>query len=406
MDAPTETPHPMYAFSVGMRDRRLIATPVLIVTILIVYGLEFAFDAESYMPAMMRLGALQRDAVLSGEVWRLVTSTFLHGSIMHLFFNVYVLYSLGSTLERLLGTSRFVVLYLASGLGGALLSLVFLEGTSVGASGALWGLMAAEFLLAIRGEGILPEPLRVSLRNGAGQNLVLNVLNSFRPGVDWAAHAGGGIVGIAFALLGLLTLGLPRWAGLSPLQPVPRDQVPGFMKVGAWISAGVLAVGLLGGLALGRVWDAKAGPTLARVTLGNTGFSADIPVGLVAQPPPQEVEMVYGDFLRDPALVDVLAVPFDVKLSAEEIAAAYNEAEPDLSTMEAGFSIESNGRIEVDGHTVAFVRARGPNGTGIERSLVVTEAGMTRVDVLYWKAAAPEWHTIGRSVAASVAPVP
>jgi hypothetical protein len=178
------------------------------------------------------------------------------------------------------------------------------------------------------------------------------------------------------------------------------------MKVGAWISAGVLAVGLLGGLALGRVWDAKAGPTLARVTLGNTGFSADIPVGLVAQPPPQEVEMVYGDFLRDPALVDVLAVPFDVKLSAEEIAAAYNEAEPDLSTMEAGFSIESNGRIEVDGHTVAFVRARGPNGTGIERSLVVTEAGMTRVDVLYWKAAAPEWHTIGRSVAASVAPVP
>lgn len=402
MDAALHAPDPMHTFRVGMGQRRLIATPTLLVTILLVYALEFAFDAESYMPAMMRLGALQRDAVLSGEVWRLVTSTFLHGSIMHLFFNVYVLYSLGSTLERILGTSRFVVLYLASGLGGAALSLMFLDGTSVGASGALWGLMAAEFLLSWRGQGILPEPLRVSLRNGAGQNLVLNVLNSFRPGVDWAAHAGGGLVGAVFALFGLLTLGLPRWAELSPFQPVPPDRLPGFMKVGAWVSAAVLAVGLLGGLALGRVWESKAPPVLERVILGNTGFSAEVPKGLAAQPPPQEVEMVYGDFLRDPALVDILAVAFDEKLSAEEISAAYDQTEGDLATLEDGFTLESRGRVEVDGRTVAHVQARGPNGTGIERSVVVTEDGMARVDVIYWAAAAPEWGSVGRSIAASV----
>jgi rhomboid protease GluP len=400
MDAPPDAP--MHAFHAGVGERRLIATPGLIVLILLVYALEYAFDAPSYVVTMMRLGALERDAVLAGEVWRLVTCLFLHGSAVHLFFNVAVLYSLGATLERILGTSRFLVLYLASGLGGAALSLVFLDGRSVGASGALWGLMSAEFLLSIRGGGILPEPVRQRLRKGAGQNLLLNMVNSLRPGVDWAAHAGGGLVGAAFVLLGLLTVGLPRWAELRPDEPSPPDQVPWFMRVGAWGAATVLVGGLFGGLALGGAWRAKSPPTLARATLGNTGFSAEIPVGLAAQPPPRPTEVVYGDLGRDPAVVDMTAVAFAAELSPAAVAAAYADAAPSQRRLPDGFTIESDGRVEVNGQSVVFVRARGPNGLGLDRNLAVTKAGMATVDVIYWQAAAAEWQTIGRAIAASV----
>ena len=80
-----------------------------------------------------------------GEWWRLFTSAFLHGSFIHIAFNMYVLFFLGPTLERILGHARFTVLYLLAALGGSVASYWFSDlGTvSVGASGAIFGLMGA-----------------------------------------------------------------------------------------------------------------------------------------------------------------------------------------------------------------------------------------------------------------------
>jgi membrane associated rhomboid family serine protease len=88
-------------------------------------------------------------AIAQGEWWRLLTSTLLHGSILHLLFNMYALYWLGPQLERILGHSRFAALYVLSALGGSVASYWFsdLLTVSVGASGAIFGLITATIVL-------------------------------------------------------------------------------------------------------------------------------------------------------------------------------------------------------------------------------------------------------------------
>lgn len=261
-------------------QRRTPATMVLVVTMVALYLVEAGLGAPDYVPALVRLGALVRERVLAGEIWRLISCTFLHGSVMHLAFNMVVLWSLGQMLERILGTARFVVMYVAAGIGGSLLSLVFLKGVSVGASGALWGLMTAEMVLIWRARGILPEGLRTKMRLESMWNLGLNVINSFRPGVDWAAHGGGGFMGVAFGSLGILTCGLPGSAEAAEGAPPPPDRVPPFMRAGAWASGMVLVLGLVAAVVGGRPWEAATGPALVRTAIGTTGWTAELPIGL------------------------------------------------------------------------------------------------------------------------------
>src|SRR5262245_505954 len=175
------------AFRSTLARRRPVATFALLAALAAVFALELAVGALDVSPAMARMGALLPGSLARGEPWRLLSCAFLHGGWMHLLLNGLVLGSLGLLLERILGTRRFLVLYGLSALGGSLVSSFFLEGSSVGASGALWGLLTAEFALAAR-EGILPAEMRGALTKSAAQNLGLNVVNSFRPGVDWAAH--------------------------------------------------------------------------------------------------------------------------------------------------------------------------------------------------------------------------
>lgn len=130
-----------------------------------------------------------------GEWWRLFTSAFLHGSFFHIAFNMFVLFFLGPTLERILGHTRFIVLYLLSALGGSVASYWFsdLQTVSVGASGAIFGLMGALIVAGRR------------LRYDIKQVLFLLVVNVFigfvSPGVDWRAHFGGLVVGAAVAVV-------------------------------------------------------------------------------------------------------------------------------------------------------------------------------------------------------------
>ena len=104
---------------------------------------------------------------VQGEWFRLVSSMFLHVGLLHLAFNMYVLYLLGPPLERVLGHGRFLTLFLLSGLGGSVASYAFspLTTLSVGASGAIFGLMAAWIVVARR------------LNRDAGQVIVLLAIN-------------------------------------------------------------------------------------------------------------------------------------------------------------------------------------------------------------------------------------
>ena len=127
------------------------------------------------------------------QTWRLLTAGFLHASWLHLIFNMVLLWTLGSDLERLLGHSKFAALYLVSLLGGSVTSYWFSNpgSFSVGASGAVFGLMGAFLVVGSR------------LNQGTGQIWALigiNVVIGFlAPGIDWRAHLGGLLTGAALA---------------------------------------------------------------------------------------------------------------------------------------------------------------------------------------------------------------
>jgi membrane associated rhomboid family serine protease len=144
-------------------------------------------------------GALSNDLAFYApltisEPWRLVTTMFVHTSIFHIGFNMWSVYVFGSMLERQLGRGRFLALYFVSGVAGSVaVSLIAPGVAAVGASGAIFGLLGAFFVIErhMGGRGV--------------QILVLVALNLvigfIIPGVAWQAHVGGVIVG---ALIGLI----------------------------------------------------------------------------------------------------------------------------------------------------------------------------------------------------------
>ncbi len=144
-------------------------------------------------------GAVSRAAIADGEYWRLVTSGFLHAGPLHLALNMLFLYFLGSQLEPALGRVRFGTLYAVSLLGGAFGALLLQpEGSTLGASGAVFGLMgAAVVVMRSRGVGLMESQL--------GLLIVLNLVLSLRPGISLGGHLGGLAAGAlaAFVLLDL-----------------------------------------------------------------------------------------------------------------------------------------------------------------------------------------------------------
>jgi membrane associated rhomboid family serine protease len=134
--------------------------------------------------------------VSQGEWWRLVTGGFLHdaGNPLHIGFNMYILFWLGRMLEPALGHVRFAALYFASLLAGSFGAiLIEPDHITVGASGAVFGLMGAAFLMQ-RSRGIDP------MQSGIGVVILLNLMLQFIiPNVSWGGHIGGLIGGAAAA---------------------------------------------------------------------------------------------------------------------------------------------------------------------------------------------------------------
>jgi rhomboid protease GluP len=96
------------------------------------------------------LGAKHNVYIAAGQVWRFVTPVLLHGGLMHIAFNVYALYALGPEVESLYGTARFAIIYLLAGIAGNVLSFMFSPAPSLGASTALFGLIATELAFFYR----------------------------------------------------------------------------------------------------------------------------------------------------------------------------------------------------------------------------------------------------------------
>lgn len=122
-----------------------------------------------------------------GTWWRLVTAMFLHGGLIHFFFNSYVLLGLGPLIEAEFGTERFWIVYFASGVIGNLVHVSLSPWGVVGASGAICGLVG---LLIAYGSRVR-TPATMAIRSSMLRFSVLILIMSFIPGVSWQAHLGG-----------------------------------------------------------------------------------------------------------------------------------------------------------------------------------------------------------------------
>lgn len=138
----------------------------------------------------MTQGALQR-----GEYLRLILSGFLHGNWLHFISNMYALVIYGFVFENRIGRWRYLLIYLVSMLGAALL-INFIGGTGIhiGASGAIWGLMAANLIYCLYTKKIIY--LLYAILSVAG-----NIIYTFSNGVSWQGHFGGAIAGALTALI-------------------------------------------------------------------------------------------------------------------------------------------------------------------------------------------------------------
>ena len=176
--------------------RQGTATPVVTYVLIAVNVLMFVVEAVT--PGLQRQLVLFAPAVADGDYYRLVTSAFMHYGIAHLLFNMYALYVIGAPLENWLGRVRFTTLYALSALGGSVLVYLLspLNAATAGASGAVFGLFGAYFVVS----------KRLNLNVGWVVGLIaLNLAFTFvipalgGQQISWQGHVGGLITGAAVA---------------------------------------------------------------------------------------------------------------------------------------------------------------------------------------------------------------
>lgn len=159
-------------------------------------------------------GARFNTAIRAGELWRFITPVFLHGSVPHIFFNMYALLSIGTLLEKHFGHGRFALLYFLGGFAGNVFSFLLTgeNGYSVGASTAVFGLIAAEVAFFYHNRKLFGGQAKQAISN-AVFIIAVNLFIGLTPGIDNWGHVGGMLGGAIFAWFAS-----PRWevTGISP----------------------------------------------------------------------------------------------------------------------------------------------------------------------------------------------
>ena len=173
------TEAPRERIRIKMPQAKPVATISLIVFTTILYVFQYLQTATNNTDTLFLLGGKINVLISAGQVWRLITPVFLHGSIAHLGFNMYALYIIGRNLERFYGHGRFLLLYFLGAFGGNVLSYVLSPASSLGASTALFAILAAEGVF-IYGNRRLFGPQRT--KQMITNLVVVTLVNlSFRP---------------------------------------------------------------------------------------------------------------------------------------------------------------------------------------------------------------------------------
>ncbi len=178
-------------FEQVFKKKTIVVTRVITAICVIMFALTYIFgNGSTDVITLLKFGGNNIDFVKAGEIYRLITSMFLHAGFIHLFVNMYSLNIIGTQLENFIGKWRFLGIYLFSGISGSLLSLVLNDSltVSVGASGAIFGLMGALLYFGYHYRLYLNQVIKTQLV----PIILLNLFIGFSlSGIDNAAHIGG-----------------------------------------------------------------------------------------------------------------------------------------------------------------------------------------------------------------------
>lgn len=205
-------------------------------------------QASNFFPAgrgledsLMKINA----KIEAGELWRLLTPALLHGGLMHIVFNMYALFSFGVSLERYFGHGRFLLLYVLGAFAGNVASFVFSEANSLGASTAIFGLLAAEGVFLLQNRKLFAGQFRSAI----GNIIFIAAINLFvigsLPGIDNWGHIGGLIGGLIFT-----GLAGPAWEieGIPPTLQLVDQRSQAHVLIGA-----ITVALVFGGLAVWKL---------------------------------------------------------------------------------------------------------------------------------------------------------
>lgn len=170
---------------------------ILVFILMVLGGVHFMSPNVS---EVMEWGANRRYETTNGEWWRLLSSMFVHGGVVHLVFNIFGLVVAGTYLEAVIGAKKYALIYVLSGLAGSIASIAWHSHTaSVGASGAIFGLFGA--ILSFTMSNRLPKEARKMLLLIFGPYVLINLLYGLTGGIDNAAHIGGLLCGLIIGFI-------------------------------------------------------------------------------------------------------------------------------------------------------------------------------------------------------------
>lgn len=202
-----------------------------------VYVLQLASKILLQFDLPVGLLAKDSELILDGQLWRLFTPALVHGGIAHIGFNMYALLSFGTGLEQTFGRWRFLLLYLLGAFAGNVMSFLFTDGVSVGASTAIFGLIGAELVFLVQNRNLFAHQFQSAIGNVLFI-IFVNLFLGIAPNVDNWGHIGGLVGGLMFA-----SFAGPLWdvEGLPPFVQLVDRREPRDVFNGAIVTAVIFA---------------------------------------------------------------------------------------------------------------------------------------------------------------------
>src|SRR5213596_2812683 len=183
--------------------RRSTYTYIFFALNILVFLLMALAGGSTSKETLMAFGVKANEEIARGQWWRFVTPIFIHIGLLHLFFNSYALWIVGPQVEKLYGSTRFVILYVVTGVAGVFGSYFYHpQSISAGASGAIFGLFGVLLAFGIRYRNAIPPFFKRAVGTGVLPVIVINLIIGFTiPQIDNSAHIGGLLAGAALAAI-------------------------------------------------------------------------------------------------------------------------------------------------------------------------------------------------------------